>query len=216
MPKENRIVHGDPQLKDRAQRLCDIGNLSRKHITSQIIDDCHSDTRQEQKGDQEGIHGKRQNQTGEQHRNAHIDRRLLFGKIFRIRYHRRHPGEETILISHLPNLFNCLHGPVRRCGLVKNNRHHGGFTTVKCLIQLIRHHLHRNGDIHHRIVPQHLGHMLHALNLTLQSLHVLGFHSLHHEHGEGPRAELVDQNVLSYHGFDIFWQVRKNIVIDPG
>ena len=35
--KENRIVHGNTKLKNGCQRLCDVGNLTEKNITSQVI-----------------------------------------------------------------------------------------------------------------------------------------------------------------------------------
>ena len=35
--KENRIVHGNTKLKNGCQCLCDVGNLTEKNITSQVI-----------------------------------------------------------------------------------------------------------------------------------------------------------------------------------
>ena len=57
VPQKNRIIHGHTELQHRTQRLGHIGYLSHKHICSQVIYDCHTDTQQEKDRNQERIHG---------------------------------------------------------------------------------------------------------------------------------------------------------------
>ena len=131
--KEDRIVHGNAQLQDCHQRLCNIGNLSQKDIASHIIKNGDSDTKQEDEGNHKRGSGDLQNDQCQDCCNGYIDRQLLHTQILDVGDNSCHTTDKTLLIGNLTHFGQCLHGIVGRCGIVKQYQHHRGISVKKAL-----------------------------------------------------------------------------------
>ena len=126
--KEDRIVHGNAQLKDGYQSLRDVGNLSQKDVASHIIKDGNSDTEKEDEGNHNGGSGDLQNDKCQNSCDGYIDRQLLHTQVLDIGNDSCHTTDEALFIDHLTHLGQCLHGIVGRCGIVKKHQHHRGIS----------------------------------------------------------------------------------------
>ena len=205
--KENGIVHCYTKLKDCSKCLRNIGGLSQYNIAAQVIEDCQSDTEQEQEGNNEGSACQLQNDQAEHSCDHNINRQLLHGNILNIRNNTCHTTKEALLIGNLTKLCNGFHGIIGGCGIIKQYQHHGGVAIDKYLSVFLRNHFHRKGDICHIIIPENILNMLYLAELILQLLDILHFHIFHDYHGKGAHSKLIHQNILPLYSFKGIRQV---------
>ena len=216
VPEEDGVVHGDGQLKHGRQGLGDIGDLPEKVVGPQVQQDHHPNAGQEHKGDQPAVQQRQHGRTGQSHGDAHIDGLLPLAQVLQIRHQRGHAGDEALRPGDGADLPDGLHGQVRGGGRVEEHGHHGGAARVERVVQPVRQQLLRDGRIQQGVVPQHGLHMVHLLDLLLQSRYVLGGHILQNEEGEGALAKLLQQLVLTDDGLHILGEIVEHVVVDSG
>ena len=142
--KENGIVHCYTKLKYCCQRFCDITNLTKENVASQIINNCKTYTKQEQHRNYQRIHSQKQNQQRQAGCDHNIDWHFLKCYILNVCYDTGHPTYKALFICNLTHIGNCFHRRIRRCCIIKKRDHHGCITIEEAIFELSRDHTYRN------------------------------------------------------------------------
>jgi len=216
MPQEDGIVHRDAQLQDRGNRLGNIGNLSEEIVAPHVVEDGHSNRQKEEDRSKKRIHGKHQDDKGQCHGDADVNRLLLFRQVLRIDDDGRHACQEAVLVRDAADIRGSLHRGIRRCRRIIDDEHQRGAIFEKGILHLLRKRIDRNRKICDAVVPVHILDMINRQDFLFQGFDILIFHAVHDHHGNGPCPELILQDILSLHRLDIRRQICQHIVIDAG
>ena len=125
MQQENAEVHRYTQLQNRRERLCDIGNLSHKHIAAKVIYNRKNNA--QHKDERHGCVFQKQEQHNQAEYNGtqHVFRQFLIDQLLGVLQNRGHAAEKTVFFHNAFDLHNGVDGFVRRAGLLKPHHHHG-------------------------------------------------------------------------------------------
>ena len=123
--QENAEVHRYTQLQNRRERLCDIGNLSHKHIAAKVIYNRKNNA--QHKDERHGCVFQKQEQHNQAEYNGtqHVFRQFLIDQLLGVLQNRGHAAEKTVFFHNAFDLHNGVDGFVRRAGLLKPHHHHG-------------------------------------------------------------------------------------------
>ena len=111
--QENGVIHRNPQLQYRRQRFCNVTDLAKENVTSQIIYNRCTYTNQEKNRYQEGFSGNFQHQKRKNCRNYNINRDFFHCYILDIGYNTCHTCNKTLFAGNLTHLTDCIHCFVR-------------------------------------------------------------------------------------------------------
>ena len=121
-----------------------------------------------------------------------------------------------MILRYLPDIIDGTHGGVRRHGGIEHHQHQRGISVLQRFLILGGKDICRNRDIEEGSVPEHLLYVLHLLYISGHFLDVLILHPLDHHHGEGTGTEILGQDILSLHGFDLLGKIGQDIVVGTG
>ena len=216
VPEKDRVVHRNAQLQDCSDGLCDVGDLAQEQVGAHVVEDSVADGEQEDEGHQVGVHRQGQDDNGQEHGDADVDRRLSVGELLRVHETRCHAAQKALRAADLPDLFYGLHGAVLRGPVVKDDEHQRGIALVEGVIDVLRQNLLRNGQVQDGVVPDHVLDVGHVLDFCLEVCDLLVGHAVHLERRKSSRSELRLQDVLSLHRVDVLGQVHQHVVVDSG
>ena len=111
--QENGVIHRNTQLQYRRQRFCNITDLAKENVTSQIIYNRCTYTDQEKNRYQERFSGNFQHQERKNCRNYNINRNFFHCYILDIGYNACHTCNKTLFAGNLTHLTDCIHCFVR-------------------------------------------------------------------------------------------------------
>ena len=207
VPQEDGIVHGHAQLQHRRNGFGDIGDFSEHDVGSHVVQNCQSDTQQEQERCHIGVQQQHHYQKGQRYRHRYVLDFFRLRNILQIQNHGCHSSNIRVLVAHLSNL---IHGIQRM--LIRNSRivecyQHRCILVIDIVLHHLRVHGNRNGWIHHVLQIYDGFHMIHLLNVLLQLRHIIRLHILQNENGEAALVELIHQQVLTLYTFHIAREV---------
>lgn len=130
--------------------------------------DRHPDAQQKQDGQQERVHKQHHHRAGEQDGDADVNRFFPLTQLLQIRDQSGHARHEALFSGQGADGGDGLHGVVGRGGGVEKDGHQGGVPVVEGVIELLRQHLHRDGDVGQGVVPQHRFDVIHLFDLFLE------------------------------------------------
>ena len=178
VPQEDGVVHGHRQLQHRGQRHGDEGDLPQQQIGAHVVEYRHADGSHEHQRHQEAVQQQHHGQYGQPHGDGHVDGLLVLANILQVQHHGGHAGNEALLAANTPDLLEGLHGTVFGGGAVEEHRYHGGVVGIEGVVELLGQHLHGDGHVREAVVPDGGVHMVHGLDLLLESGHVPMVHAL--------------------------------------
>ena len=216
VPQEYRVVHGNAQLEDGGNRLCNKGYLAHEVIGSHVIQNGNADAQQEQDRRQIGInqqHHRKQRQYDGDH---YILAFLCVCQVLQIHDHGGHSGNEAFLGAYLPHLGHRVEGPlIGRLG-IEEYADHGGIILAHIILHLLRIHLPGNIRVEHILEIDHVGDVVDLLILIGHVLDLVFIHIFCDDDGESSLAKIITQQILTFHRLYIPGQVGQHVIIDPG
>ena len=179
VPQEDGIVHGDRQLKNSGECFCNIGDLAEEDITSEVKDDHHADGKKEYDRGEETVQQEHHGDKCQRDRDRHIDWLFFLAQFLEVGDQCGHAGDETLFIRDFSDARNGLHRLIRRSGCIVEDGHDGRVIGIKCIVQFLRQHLHRDRQIKDRIVPDDRLDVLDLCDLLFQRSHLKRRHILY-------------------------------------
>ena len=147
VPQENGVVHRDGQLEHGGQRLGDIGDLAEEVVRSEIDQDRNADVGQKHERHQPAVKEDYHGRAGQYDGDGDVDRLFLLAQILQICDQRGHTAHEYLLAGNGADLADRVHGHVGGGGAVKEHGHQRRVAVVELVVDLVRQHFHRDGQI---------------------------------------------------------------------
>ena len=131
--EENGIIHCHTQLQHCSQCLRNIRSLAQENVASKVIENCKSDTDQEQNRYYERSACQFQYYQTQKCCDHYIDRKFFECQVFDVCDNSGHTTDKALIVRYLPHLSDCIHCFVGRCCIIEQYKHHRGITLEKCL-----------------------------------------------------------------------------------
>ena len=216
VPQENGIIQGDAQLQHGGHGLGDVADFPEEVIGAHVVQDGNADAAQENQRQQERIHGERQHQGAQRHGDAHIDGFLILHQLLGIRHHGGQAGHEAPFSRHGPHPPDGLHGFLGGGTRIKK---HGGQHAAAPLEQLPvvgGNDVQRQRALGDGGVADHGFHVGDFPDGVFHFLLRFEGHALRDQQGESALPEILQQNFLPLHRFQLLGQIIKQIVFGLG
>ena len=216
MPKEDGIVQRHAQLQHSGHRLGDIADLPQEEVAAHVPQDGHADAAQKDQRQQEAVHGDHQHDRAKRHRNAHINRFLILDQLPGVRNHGAQAGHEALFPGRLPHFADGFHGFLGGGAFIEEHGRQHAVAPLEHLADMLRDDFRRKQTLRDRGIADHAVHMGDFLQRVLHVGLLPEAHPLRHQQGKRPLAEILKQDLLPLHRFQILGQVIQKIVFGLG